>query len=123
CGRTGIPSWNGSGSVNSNGNASAIVNGSGNASTGERSTALQLRGTPLTIATMTSLVAIQGPEAGKRHVIDQDCTVLGREIECAICLDGRAVSRQHVQILLREQRYFVEDLGSSNGTFLNHKRL
>jgi serine phosphatase RsbU (regulator of sigma subunit) len=72
---------------------------------------------------MASLVTLQGPEAGRRHELGKDCTVLGRQAECAICLDGRAVSRQHAQILLHENNYFIEDLGSSNGTFLNQKRL
>jgi serine phosphatase RsbU (regulator of sigma subunit)/pSer/pThr/pTyr-binding forkhead associated (FHA) protein len=72
---------------------------------------------------MANLVTLQGPEAGRRYALDKDCTVLGRQAECAICLFGRAVSRQHAQILLREQTYFLEDLGSSNGTFLNNKRI
>ena len=71
---------------------------------------------------MANLVILQGPVAGQRYP-PTDCTILGRQAECAICLDGRAVSRQHAQILLRGENYFIEDLGSSNGTFLNSKRL
>jgi serine phosphatase RsbU (regulator of sigma subunit) len=45
--------------------------------------------------------------------------VLGRHPECDIVLDAAAVSRQHAQILNDGDNYFVEDLHSRNGTFVN----
>jgi sigma-B regulation protein RsbU (phosphoserine phosphatase) len=72
---------------------------------------------------MAILLTLQGPEVGQKFTLDNACTILGRQFDCQISLQGRAVSRQHAQILLRDNQFFVEDLGSSNGTFLNNQRL
>jgi serine phosphatase RsbU (regulator of sigma subunit) len=48
---------------------------------------------------------------------------LGRQLDCTVCLDAKAVSRQHARILERDGAYFIEDLGSSNGTFVNGNRV
>lgn len=50
-------------------------------------------------------------------------TVLGRSAECDIALVGDEVSRRHVMIKPTEQGLSIEDLGSSNGTFINNKRI
>jgi phosphoserine phosphatase RsbU/P len=72
---------------------------------------------------MALLVTVQGPEPGRRHSLETDRVVLGRQMDCHVCLLGQAVSRQHAQIVIQGPSHFVEDLGSSNGTFLNGKRL
>jgi pSer/pThr/pTyr-binding forkhead associated (FHA) protein len=46
---------------------------------------------------------------------------IGREPSNDIVIDNLAVSRQHVQIFQNELGYWVEDLNSSNGTFVNEK--
>lgn len=69
------------------------------------------------------LITLQGPEAGRRYPLSGDRTILGRLFESNICLSGQAVSRQHAQLLRQEGQILVEDLGSSNGTFLNGLRL
>ncbi len=50
-------------------------------------------------------------------------TVLGRSAECDIALVGDEVSRRHTMLKPTEQGLSVEDLGSSNGTFINNKRI
>jgi len=45
--------------------------------------------------------------------------VLGRDINCDIHLDSEAVSRRHVRIFTLMGDAFLEDLGSSNGTYVN----
>ena len=45
--------------------------------------------------------------------------LVGRLDDCEIRLDDIQVSRQHAQIVYRDDRYLVEDLKSSNGTILN----
>jgi diguanylate cyclase (GGDEF)-like protein len=50
-------------------------------------------------------------------------TVIGREPTCDISLDDNAVSRSHVAIELDDSDYFVKDLGSRNGTFVDDKLL
>jgi sigma-B regulation protein RsbU (phosphoserine phosphatase) len=72
---------------------------------------------------MAILVTLQGPDPGLKYPLDRPCAVLGRQADSTICLAAKAVSRQHAQILHREDGFYVEDLGSSNGTFLNGRRL
>jgi len=72
---------------------------------------------------MAVLIILQGPEAGRKFPLSGNCTVLGRQYDSNICLTGKAISRQHAQILFREKAYYIEDLDSSNGTFHNGLRL
>jgi serine phosphatase RsbU (regulator of sigma subunit) len=72
---------------------------------------------------MAILVTLQGPDPGQKYPLDRPCAILGRQADSTICLSAKAVSRQHAQILNREDGYYVEDLGSSNGTFVNGRRL
>jgi serine phosphatase RsbU (regulator of sigma subunit)/pSer/pThr/pTyr-binding forkhead associated (FHA) protein len=72
---------------------------------------------------MAILLTLQGPESGRTYSLAANPTVLGRQLDCTICLDAKAVSRQHAQILCENGEYFVEDLKSSNGTFVNSNRI
>jgi serine phosphatase RsbU (regulator of sigma subunit) len=72
---------------------------------------------------MAILVTLQGPDAGRKFSLDSPGTILGRQLDAAVCLSAKAVSRQHAQILSRDGAYLVEDLDSSNGTYLNGRRL
>ena len=49
--------------------------------------------------------------------------LVGRSVECAVRLDSTDVSRRHARITVRGDTATVEDLGSTNGTFVNGKRL
>src|SRR4051812_21401914 len=57
---------------------------------------------------MGTLITLQGPETGQKFSLDQPSTILGRQFDCTVVLQGRAVSRQHAQIVQRDGRYFVE---------------
>src|SRR5262245_24096188 len=72
---------------------------------------------------MGMLITLQGPDAGRKYPLEGNATVLGRQADCTICLPNKAVSRQHAQIVREGDAYFLEDLGSSNGTLLNGARL
>jgi len=72
---------------------------------------------------MAILVTLQGPDSGRKFPLSSDTIVIGRQFDAAICLTGRAVSRHHAQILGKNGQFFIEDLGSSNGTFINGKRI
>lgn len=72
---------------------------------------------------MAILVTLQGPDAGRKFPLNAECLIIGRQFDSTICLSGRAVSRHHAQILARHGNFFIEDLDSSNGTFLNGKRI
>jgi serine phosphatase RsbU (regulator of sigma subunit)/pSer/pThr/pTyr-binding forkhead associated (FHA) protein len=72
---------------------------------------------------MAILLVLQGPDIGRKYVLDGARTVLGRQFDSNICLAGKAISRHHAQILRDDTGYLVEDLDSSNGTLLNGQRL
>jgi pSer/pThr/pTyr-binding forkhead associated (FHA) protein len=50
-------------------------------------------------------------------------TILGREKGCKIRIPSNAVSRQHCRLAVKNDMVVVEDLGSSNGTFVNEQRI
>ncbi|MDD5759962.1 MAG: FHA domain-containing protein, partial [Desulfobulbaceae bacterium] len=48
---------------------------------------------------------------------------IGRGKECDISIDNTAISRQHISICMNSGIYFVSDLGSTNGSFVNGKKI
>ena len=64
------------------------------------------------------LVVVQGPDAGRSFQLGPH-SVLGRDPTAAIHLTDAEVSRRHALISAGEGRVVVEDLGSSNGTFID----
>ena len=46
-------------------------------------------------------------------------TVIGRSTECDVRLSSSHVSRKHCRFVVQENRISIEDLGSSNGTYVN----
>jgi hypothetical protein len=64
----------------------------------------------------------EGALGGQRLAVDKRSVILGRGghgVECDIVLPERQVSRQHAEIFLEGGRYFLRDLGSKNGTYVN----
>ncbi len=49
--------------------------------------------------------------------------LIGRDPECEICIDDPAVSRMHAKVVFKDQRWHIQDLGSSNGTIINNKKI
>lgn len=66
--------------------------------------------------------AITGEYAGQEISIDRDMLV-GRHQEADVLLQSAEVSRKHAALLLKEQALWVQDLNSSNGTFVNDLRI
>lgn len=58
-----------------------------------------------------------------RYAIDRDRAVIGRNSDCDVPLDVAAVSRRHAAIVREQDNFFIEDLESRNGTFLNDERV
>ena len=77
----------------------------------------------LTISSMAFLELVKGSEPGTRFELDGDRLIIGSSADCEVPLDVPGVSRRHAAILRERGRYFIEDLRSGNGTFLNDKRL
>ncbi len=71
---------------------------------------------------LPQLKVIEGP-ALSLHDLTRGELVAGRGPESEIPLADRGVSRRHFLIRLREGRWYVEDLGSSNGTYVNGLRI
>jgi pSer/pThr/pTyr-binding forkhead associated (FHA) protein len=59
---------------------------------------------------------------GSEHHLDQSVTI-GRDLETDITFASPSVSREHAALVLRDGRWYVEDRGSFNGTFLNGARV
>lgn len=53
------------------------------------------------------------------YPLSEDTITIGRHQDCDIVVESPAVSRQHARILKIDSRYYVEDLGSRNGSHLN----
>jgi hypothetical protein len=71
----------------------------------------------------SSLVIHQGSAAGSEHPVDGEL-ILGREDGTAdLVLDDPGVSRRHARVLPENGAVIVEDLGSSNGTYVNGERI
>jgi two-component system cell cycle response regulator len=62
---------------------------------------------------------LQGPQTGLQRALDQDSIVIGRATGCDFVLEDTALSRRHCRIFRAPEGLVVEDLGSSNGTFLD----
>lgn len=59
---------------------------------------------------------------GKRWELGKG-VILGRSSDCAVNLPDPYVSNRHTRVVLQDNRYYVADLGSTNGTFLEDRLL
>ncbi len=69
------------------------------------------------------LVMSKGPQPDRTFVLDQDLLTLGRDPGSDIAINDPQVSRQHARITRQGGLMVIEDLGSTNGTFVNGMRL
>jgi len=75
------------------------------------------------VGTESCLVAIHGPQLGKKYVLDEEEFTIGRDVKNNIVVDLDNVSRRHAKITTRQGKSFVVDLGSTNGTYLNDQEV
>ena len=64
-----------------------------------------------------------GGRVGETFHPEGERTTIGRSPDCEIFLDDVTVSRKHAVLTRRDNGFFIEDLGSLNGTFLNRHRI
>lgn len=69
------------------------------------------------------LVMRSGPTPGKAFSLDKDEIYIGRDVNSDVVISDSEVSRKHARIILQAAGYTLEDLGSTNGTFVNGQRL
>lgn len=72
---------------------------------------------------MARLVLINGAEAGASYSLEAAQAVIGRQNGTEIKLNGTNVSRRHARLFREGTDFWLEDLNSSNGTFLNGAKL
>lgn len=74
-------------------------------------------------AVSTSLLVTAGPLRGTSLTLGNTPVLIGRARECTLVLDDDYASNRHARIVRREDDWYVEDLGSTNGTLLSGQRI
>ena len=75
------------------------------------------RGTP------SKVVVVDGPGSGSSAALDNGPVLIGRGADAAIRLDDDYVSTRHARIGASGTTFYVEDLGSTNGTYIGSQRI
>ena len=76
------------------------------------------------LADGTGLVIVaRGPNEGSTYMVDEDAVSVGRHPETSIFLDDITVSRRHSVIERTGDAFVIKDVGSLNGTYVNHDRV
>ena len=70
-----------------------------------------------------SLVVAQGVHTGKVIPVTAAEFIIGRDPQCQLRPASPAVSKQHCALTIRDDRVFVRDCGSTNGTFVNNEQV
>jgi pSer/pThr/pTyr-binding forkhead associated (FHA) protein len=71
----------------------------------------------------THVIVTEGGNAGARAELDQAPILIGRGSDAGIRLDDDYVSTRHARIAASGDQWFVEDLGSTNGTYIGTVRI
>ncbi len=69
------------------------------------------------------LVVRQGPTPGQIFELNSNEVSIGRDISNDIVINDAEVSRNHARLILERDRYKIEDLNSTNGTYIDGQRL
>src|SRR5947208_15568291 len=72
---------------------------------------------------MAQIAFVKGVNPGATVKLEGERIVLGRNADCGVVINEPAVSREHAVIRKIQGKYFIEDLKSRNGTFVNSKEV
>ncbi len=75
------------------------------------------------MSTTYKLILQSGVGAGTEYPLEKTDLLLGRDLSNDIVVDDPEVSRRHARLILQEGGYVLEDLSSTNGTFIRGQRL
>jgi pSer/pThr/pTyr-binding forkhead associated (FHA) protein len=75
------------------------------------------------VATARQLVVTEGSLKGTSLGLGQAPVLIGRAPECTLVLEDDYASTRHAQLFLRDGVWMLEDLGSTNGTYVGRRRL
>ncbi|MCG2803808.1 MAG: FHA domain-containing protein [Cellulomonas sp.] len=71
----------------------------------------------------TRIVVTEGPLRGTIVPLGSAAVLIGRSPGCTLVLDDDYSSSRHARLFLEGDQWFVEDLGSTNGTYLGEQRV
>jgi two-component system cell cycle response regulator len=74
-------------------------------------------------ATEPYLIIVAGQNIGKLYNIDKAEFIAGRSQECGIWIEDATISRKHFRIINQGSQCTIEDLNSTNGTFVNNHKI
>jgi serine phosphatase RsbU (regulator of sigma subunit) len=72
---------------------------------------------------VATITIVSGANAGRTFELGDREMVIGRDALCEIVVPVRTISRRHARVGKDKEGYYVEDLGSVNGTYVNGQRL
>jgi predicted component of type VI protein secretion system len=75
------------------------------------------------VSTTYQLTMHSGPTPGKVFPLEKDELLIGRDMSSDIVVNDAGVSRRHAHLVVQDNGYVLEDLGSTNGTFVSGQRL
>jgi hypothetical protein len=75
------------------------------------------------MASQFQLIMRQGPTPGATFILEGSQLNIGRDSTNEIVINDAEVSRRHARLTFQGGKYVLEDLGSTNGTFVNGQRL
>jgi hypothetical protein len=75
------------------------------------------------MAAQFQFVMHSGPNTGKVYPLEAPEIIIGRDASNVIAINDAEVSRKHAKLILQASAYVIQDLGSTNGTFINGQRI
>lgn len=69
------------------------------------------------------LIILKGPQEGKKLRFTNDSITIGRKFENTVVINSPTVSGENSRLFLENDHYYIEDLDSVNGTYVNNERI